>query len=265
MFHRSKNDTVQPENNNSNEPQKTIPPQTDNAKVVSQSSLNNETKGTNKMNTTPTNTPNGTQDQAEQNKTSDQAQGANGQQRVDIPGNNFQRPNAQQPASRPAYPGSYPGATNNSPSYSAASANSDDSRRLTIGKGITLAGEIESCEHLVVAGTVEASLKGAKVLEISESGSFYGTVEIEEANIAGNFEGDITVSGRLSVQSTGVISGSISYKELAMEVGATLDGSVSPLGAEGKKAKKPAPSKSKKASVDSSAELPFSGGKATAA
>ena len=199
-------------------------------------------------------------------KAKQQAQNAeNGQQRVDIPGNNFQRQNAQQPASRPAYPGTYPGASGSSTTGYSPAANSDESRRLTIGKGITMSGEIEACDHLVVAGTVEATLKGASVLEVAESGSFYGTVEIDEANIAGNFEGDITVRGRLTIQSTGTITGSISYKELAMEVGATMDGSVSPLGAEKKAAKKPAPSKSKKASVDTSAELPFSGGKANAA
>ena len=61
-------------------------------------------------------------------------------------------------------------------------------RRLTIGQGITLSGEIEACEYLVVEGTVEAALKGASVLEISESGVFYGTVEINEATVAGRFE-----------------------------------------------------------------------------
>ncbi len=82
-------------------------------------------------------------------------------------------------------------------------------RCLTIGRGINMSGEIESCDHLVVEGTVEAALKGAKLLEVAESGVFYGTVEIEEATIAGRFEGDIAVSGRLSLHGTAVIIGSI--------------------------------------------------------
>ena len=100
-------------------------------------------------------------------------------------------------------------------------------------------------------------MKGANILEIAESGTFYGTVEINEANIAGRFEGDITVKGRLTIESTGTIIGTVSYKELSMEAGATLDGSVSPIGSpNAQKKAASAPSKSKKA-TNTGAELPF--------
>jgi len=102
-------------------------------------------------------------------------------------------------------------------------------RCLTIGRGINMSGEIESCDHLLVEGTVEAALKGAKVLEVAESGVFYGTVEIEEATIAGRFEGDIAVSGRLTLHATAVITGSIAYRELEVEAGAIIDGRMTPM------------------------------------
>lgn len=165
---------------------------------------------------------------------------------VDIPASPFQRPGqpsaaaaspvanatAASPArmAPPAY-GGYPAAYAASPA--ATSAADPKARRLVIGHGITMSGEIESCDLLVVEGTVEAALKGASVLEISESGMFYGTVEINEATIAGKFEGDLTVNGRLTVRSTGSITGAISYKELAVEAGATIDGKITPLGAKG--------------------------------
>lgn len=212
----------------------------------------------------PMNNPNAQQkDQSQQNNQSP----AQPQGRVDIPGNNFQRP-GMATHSRPAYPGaSYPGATPSVPaqtstsSYIAPSAQPAE-RKLHIGVGITMSGEIESCDHLVVEGTVEAALKGASVLDIAEQGAFYGTVEIDDANIAGRFEGDITVNGRLTIESTGVIIGSVSYKELSMEAGATLDGSVSPIGSQNAQsnqgsARKSAPTKAKKAQ-NGGAELPFS-------
>ncbi len=163
---------------------------------------------------------------------------------VDIPASPFQRPgqppvaaasanNAASPAARmapPAY-GGYPAAYAASPSVSAAA--DPKSRRLVIGQGITMSGEIESCDLLIVEGTVEAALKGASILEISESGMFYGTVEINEATIAGKFEGDLTVNGRLTVRATGSITGAVAYKELAAEAGATIDGKITPLGAKG--------------------------------
>ncbi len=187
---------------------------------------------------------------------------AQSQARVDIPGSNFQRPNAAmgvsapQQASRPSYPGSYPTAT------------AAEERQLVIGQGITMSGEIGSCDHLIVEGTVEAALKGANMMDIAESGSFYGTVEIDEANIAGRFEGDITVKGRLTIQSTGVVIGSVSYKELAIEAGATMDGSVSPIGSQNAVAqggRKRTPTKAKKVSQDNGIELPFTDKTATAA
>lgn len=134
----------------------------------------------------------------------------------------YQRP-GQAPA-RSGYPGAYPG-------LGGAEAVSDSDRRLTIGPGITMSGEIESCDYLLVEGTVEAALKGANVLEVAESGTFYGTVEINEANISGRFEGDIVVKGRLTITSTGTVTGSISYKEIEIEAGAVLDGKLTPLSA----------------------------------
>lgn len=109
--------------------------------------------------------------------------------------------------------------------YSSSAAD----RTLTIGRGINMSGEIDACDHLFVEGTVEAALKGAKVLEIAESGTFYGTVEIEEATIAGRFEGDLTVNGRLTVKASGVVTGSIAYRELEVESGAVIDGRLTPL------------------------------------
>lgn len=140
--------------------------------------------------------------------------------RADIPGT--------MPYGRPASPamggGVYGGAT--SPYANPYGSG----RKLIIGEGITMSGEIEHCDHLIVEGTVQATLKDAKLLDISEAGVFYGTVDIEEATIAGRFEGDIIVAGRLTVKSTGVITGSINYKELAIEAGATIEGTLMPSG-----------------------------------
>ena len=100
-----------------------------------------------------------------------------------------------------------------------------------------MSGQIESCEQLIVEGTVEAALKGASTLEIAESGTFYGTVDINEATVAGRFEGDLAVNGRLTIRSTGVITGTIAYRELEVEAGAVLDGRITPLSTAGENRK----------------------------
>jgi cytoskeletal protein CcmA (bactofilin family) len=99
-------------------------------------------------------------------------------------------------------------------------------RKLIVGREITLSGEIAACDHLIVEGTVEASVKDCHRLEVLEAGLFRGTVEINEAEIAGRFDGQIVVQNRLSVRSTGRIEGKIQYGELAVEAGGTLDGEV---------------------------------------
>lgn len=154
---------------------------------------------------------------------------------LDLPVSPYQRPGQAPVRSGAGYPGAaYPTASAYPVRTGAAGAvtTASGDRRLTIGRGISISGEIESCDHIVVEGTVEAALKGASVLEIAEQGIFYGTVEIEEATVAGRFEGDITVHGRLTIRSTGVITGSISYKELEVEAGAVIDGTLTPAGSE---------------------------------
>lgn len=172
--------------------------------------------------------------------------------RSDAPVTGYSRPSAHAPVSRPsAYMPTYgvgassaaapvvapqtPASSSYTPSAYAPSAPAASDftavgdRCLRIGRGINMSGEIDACDHLLVEGTVEAALKGAKVLEIAESGTFYGTVEIEEATIAGRFEGDITVNGRLTISATGTITGSIAYRELEVQAGAMVDGRMTPL------------------------------------
>ncbi len=110
-----------------------------------------------------------------------------------------------------------------------------DGRKLTIGQGITMSGEIENCDQLLVEGTVEATLNGAKLLDIAETGIFYGSVDIEEAVIAGRFEGDLTVDGRVTIEASGTVIGTITYRELTVEAGATIEGKISSFASAGAK------------------------------
>lgn len=145
-------------------------------------------------------------------------------------------------------------------------------RKLVLGEGITMSGEIEACDHLVVEGTVEATLKGASVLDIAQSGMFFGAVEINEATIAGRFEGDLVVNGRLTIRSTGTVMGTIAYKELAVEAGATIDGKINPMSVNrvattDKKSTGSMKQNSQQSgkSTESGSELPFSAKNAVAA
>jgi cytoskeletal protein CcmA (bactofilin family) len=125
---------------------------------------------------------------------------------------------------------------------SSLSSGANEMRKLIVGRDISLSGEITACDVLVVEGTVEAKLRDGRNIEIAESGLFKGSVEIDEADIAGRFEGDISVRGRLRLRSTGKINGSIRYGELEVEAGGQLLGDIQVLTANsGSIARVPAP------------------------
>ncbi len=102
-----------------------------------------------------------------------------------------------------------------------------DSRALTIGRDITLAGEISACELLIIEGRLEASVPNAKTLEIAKTGSFQGSAILNDATISGEFDGELTVVNRLHITSTGRVTGKIRYGHLEIENGGEIHGDLS--------------------------------------
>ncbi len=101
-----------------------------------------------------------------------------------------------------------------------------DGKQLIVGKNIKLSGAIDVCDSLVVEGTLQANLSGAKYLDIVYGGSFSGNAEVEEAHVSGLFDGDLTVTGVLYVYETGVVKGKINYANLIVEKGGVLKGTL---------------------------------------
>src|SRR5436853_5221795 len=75
-------------------------------------------------------------------------------------------------------------------------------RTMIVGRGISLSGDIRSCNRLVVEGSLEATLHDCRHIEIAETGYFKGNASIEEAVVRGQFEGDLTVSKRLFIRAS---------------------------------------------------------------
>jgi len=105
----------------------------------------------------------------------------------------------------------------------------DETKRLTVGKGISLDGKISSCDRLIVDGKVEAELQDCHTVEITENGTFKGAAEIASAEISGNYEGSLTVRDNLLIRSTGHVSGTVRYGKLHIEDGGEINGDVKSL------------------------------------
>ena len=100
----------------------------------------------------------------------------------------------------------------------------DKSNCLTVGENISLSGEITSCNKLIVEGTVNVNLTNAEIIEISPSGIFKGSAEVETAQINGCFDGKLEVKGVLRIQKEGRVSGSVRYGKIAIESGGEISG-----------------------------------------
>ena len=101
-----------------------------------------------------------------------------------------------------------------------------EGRRLVVGRDIRLSGEIKKCDKLVVEGQVEASLTESRALEISETGLFSGDAVVEEAEVSGCFEGELTVNGRLHIRASGQVVGTVRYADIEIERGGRIAGSI---------------------------------------
>ncbi len=116
-----------------------------------------------------------------------------------------------------------------------------EGKKLTVGKGIRLSGEITACEKLVVEGQVEADLTGAQDLVVAESGLFKGRAIVDRAEISGTFEGELTVREVLSLHGSGLIEGTLKYAEMEIERGGRVRGTIEELDQSGAAAKPSGP------------------------
>ena len=86
----------------------------------------------------------------------------------------------------------------------AAPAPEPPAKLLIVGPDINLSGEITACDRLVVEGSVQVTLNRTRAIEIAETGRFTnGKAEVDEAEIAGVYEGSLTVRKRLLIRATG--------------------------------------------------------------
>ncbi|MBR0674541.1 polymer-forming cytoskeletal protein [Roseomonas soli] len=105
-----------------------------------------------------------------------------------------------------------------------ARAEVSDRRTLVVGKGISLQGTVTEAERLIIEGTMESQLLQAQELVISHSGVFKGEVQVEDAEIAGVFDGTLTANGSLTIRATGRVIGTARSRRLSVEDGGQLSG-----------------------------------------
>jgi cytoskeletal protein CcmA (bactofilin family) len=119
--------------------------------------------------------------------------------------------------------------TGRRPEVKPAPADDNEGKKLIVGREIVLTGEIRACDRLVVEGRVEAALTDSRSIEIAATGMFKGKAQIDTAEISGRFEGDLVVTQRLIIHSSGRVTGNIRYGQIEIARGGVISGQIDVL------------------------------------
>ena len=91
-----------------------------------------------------------------------------------------------------------------------------------IGASIRIKGEIDSPEHVFLAGSLDGDIT-CDQLTVDSTGRVTGKISAKIAVIDGHVDGDIVVE-RLQIKSKAVVKGSLTYESIEVAEGAQIDG-----------------------------------------
>jgi cytoskeletal protein CcmA (bactofilin family) len=101
--------------------------------------------------------------------------------------------------------------------------------KLIVGPNIKLKGvEIDDCDTLVVEGRVEATMV-SRAIQIAENGAFNGKVDVDVAEVRGDFRGEMTARRKLVIHASGRVSGKIRYGKMLVQEGGEMVGDIAAL------------------------------------
>ena len=66
----------------------------------------------------------------------------------------------------------------------------------------------------------------SRAIQIAENGAFRGKVDVDVAEIRGEFEGEMTARKKLVIHATGRVSGKIRYGKMLVQEGGEITGDV---------------------------------------
>lgn len=94
-----------------------------------------------------------------------------------------------------------------------------------INAGTKIVGDISSKGYFRIDGIIEGNVTTPSKVVLGKTGVITGTLTCENADIEGKFDGNLDVSGTLSLKATAQIDGEVVVGKLAVEPGATFNAS----------------------------------------
>ncbi len=99
------------------------------------------------------------------------------------------------------------------------------SSKAIIGNGVKLKGEITDADEVQIDGSADVTLSTDNLI-VGSTGNLKGTIQTDNADVWGNVDGDLKISGTLTIQEQGSVSGSVEYQSLQIKLGGKIKGDV---------------------------------------
>ena len=104
---------------------------------------------------------------------------------------------------------------------------SPDAAVSVIGESLHFKGELSAGEDLIIEGTVEGTINQGKCcMTLRPNGKIVANVNATKIFIEGKVEGDLHATASVTVRKSGVVAGNIVAPTIAIEEGATFNGSI---------------------------------------
>jgi len=93
-----------------------------------------------------------------------------------------------------------------------------------IAAGVKVEGDFTSPGNVRIEGIVKGSVKADGNLFVSDTARIEADVRADNAMIAGEVTGDLTVAEKLELSSTAKVNGNITARVMSVEAGAVISG-----------------------------------------
>ncbi len=99
--------------------------------------------------------------------------------------------------------------------------------RTTIGRTVTIKGDIRSEEDLVIDGQVEGTLAvGQHCVVVGPNGQVQATIRAREVEVQGVVKGNVEAGGRITLRKSAKVVGDLKMAGVVIEDGANFKGSI---------------------------------------
>ena len=99
------------------------------------------------------------------------------------------------------------------------------SSKVIIGNGVKLKGEITDADEVQIDGNADIAVSTDNLI-VGSTGELKGTIQTDNADVWGKADGDIKISGTLTIQEQGSVSGIIEYQSLQIKLGGKIKGDI---------------------------------------